>query len=67
MVQYVANDTYYITSGGKIPLKWTASEVWFIANIIIYQQYNYIYKIMCYRQSFTKSIQHKVMCGALVV
>ena len=30
MARDVANDTYYITSGGKIPLKWTAPEVWFI-------------------------------------
>ena len=27
MARDVADDTYYITSGGKIPLKWTALEV----------------------------------------
>ena len=24
----VTDDTYYITSGGKIPVKWTAPEVY---------------------------------------
>ena len=27
MARDVADDTYYITTGGKIPLKWTAPEV----------------------------------------
>ena len=27
MARDVADDTYYITSGGKIPVKWTAPEV----------------------------------------
>ena len=26
----VADDTYYITSGGKIPVRWTAPEVWIL-------------------------------------
>ena len=30
MARDVADDTYYITSGGKIPLKWTAIEVWLL-------------------------------------
>ena len=33
MVRDVANDTY-ITLGGKIPLKWTASEVWFTCGVV---------------------------------
>ena len=28
MARDMENDTYYITSGGKIPIKWTAPEVW---------------------------------------
>ena len=28
MARDVSDDTYYITSGGKIPVKWTAPEVW---------------------------------------
>ena len=27
MARDVADDTYYVTSGGKIPVKWTAPEV----------------------------------------
>jgi len=27
MARDVTDDTYYVTSGGKIPLKWTAPEV----------------------------------------
>ena len=28
MARDVADDTYYITGGGKIPVKWTAPEVY---------------------------------------
>ena len=28
MARDMEDDTYYITSGGKIPIKWTAPEVW---------------------------------------
>ena len=28
MARDVSDDTYYITGGGKIPVKWTAPEVW---------------------------------------
>ena len=34
MARDVANDTYYITSGGKIPLKWTAPKVWFTCGVV---------------------------------
>ena len=34
MARDVADDTYYITSGGKIPVKWTAPEVCMYANSI---------------------------------
>ena len=27
MARDVTEDTYYVTSGGKIPVKWTAPEV----------------------------------------
>ena len=30
MARDVADDTYYFTSGGKVPLKWTAPEVWML-------------------------------------
>ena len=28
MARDVSDDTYYITGGGLIPVKWTAPEVW---------------------------------------
>ena len=33
MARDVSDDAYYITCGGKIPVKWTAPEVW-----ILYEQ-----------------------------
>ena len=30
MARDVSDDTYYITSGGKIPVRWTAPEVWIL-------------------------------------
>ena len=66
MARDVADDNYYVTTGGKIPLKWTSPEV---DNII----YSYIvfmsdyYMLYMYRQYFTRNIQYKVMCGALDV
>ena len=32
MARDVADDIYYVASGGKIPVKWTAPEVAIIAN-----------------------------------
>ena len=32
MARDVADDTYYVTSGGKIPVKWTAPEVCVLYN-----------------------------------
>ena len=33
MSRDLADETYYISSGGKIPVKWTAPEVWFIYSV----------------------------------
>ena len=46
MARDVTDDIYYVASGGKIPVKWTAPEV--------ADQYNYTYAAsMCsYRTSF---------------
>ena len=30
MARDVADDTYYISTGGKIPVRWTAPEVWIL-------------------------------------
>ena len=38
MARDVSDDTYYMSSGGKIPLKWTAPEV----STLILSQYLYV-------------------------
>ena len=32
MARDVSDDTYYIVKGGKIPVRWTAPEVWMLCN-----------------------------------
>ena len=59
MARDVGDDIYYIATGGKVPLKWTAPEV-----CILYKQ---IIVRVSYRQYITKNFQHKVMCGVLDV
>ena len=34
MARDVADDTYYVARGGKIPVKWTAPEVWILCKHI---------------------------------
>ena len=65
MARDVSDDTYYITSGGKIPVRWTAPEVWIF---YIVQQNNEL-KLMLFYNShyFIESTQLKVMCGVLDV
>ena len=43
MSRDMVNTTYYITSGGKIPVKWTAPEVGIPFKTIFY---NHIFKIL---------------------
>ena len=62
MARDVGDDIYYIATGGKIPLKWTAPEVWILCKHTI----TYIV-IVHYRQYIIKNFQHKVMCGVLDV
>ena len=65
MARDVADDNYYVTTGGKIPLKWTSPEVCnSISHTVHCYNENYI---LSYRQYFTRNIQYKVMCGALDV
>ena len=63
MARDVADDNYYVTTGGKIPLKWTSPEV---ADPQLFTMLLYSMHTIC-RQYFTKDTQHKVMCGALDV
>ena len=66
MARDVADDNYYVTTGGKIPVRWTSPEV---------HIYIATYSWLCtvdssythYRQYFTRDTLRKVMCGALDV
>jgi len=66
MARDVADDNYYVTSGGKIPVKWTAPEV---VKLMAYSHSHHVADVIMYiyRQYFTRNIQLKVMCGALDV
>jgi len=62
MSRDLLDNNYYITSGGKIPVKWTAPEVT-IHNSIP----QYIMPVSHLRQYTTESIQFKVMFGVMDV
>ena len=62
MARDVGDDIYYIATGGKIPLKWTAPEVWILCKHTITYSHSSLY-----RQYITKNFQHKVTCGVLDV
>ena len=61
MARDVGDDTYYVATGGKIPLKWTAPEVW----ILCKHKMNYSQSLS--QQYISKNFQFKVMCGVLDV
>ena len=61
MARDVSDDTYYITRGGKITVKWTAPEVW------IFLKINNEFNTVLNRHCFTESIHLKLMCGVLDV
>ena len=57
------DDSYYISHGGKIPVKWTAPEV---GNACIANGINLLI-LPIIRLFITRSTPLPVMCGALVV
>ena len=61
MSRDLADETYYISSGGKIPVKWTAPEVH--QTLIAKSQF----ELLCLRLSTTRSTRQPVMCGVLGV
>ena len=65
MARDVSDDTYYITSGGKIPVRWTAPEVWVLCIV----QGNNKSKLTLFYNShyFIESTHLRVMCGVLDV
>ena len=68
MARDVADDNYYVTTGGKIPVKWTSPEVANYSDLLPLNSVTAVYHVhMHIRQYFTRSILYKVMCGVLDV
>ena len=61
MSRDILDENYYITSGGKIPVKWTAPEVCVFK--ILLKIETYIFR----RQYTTGNIHYSVMFGVMVV
>ena len=65
MARDVTDDDNYVTTGGKIPVKWTAPEVPIVLNNIAIHITTIPYAFV--RQYSIGYTQHKVMCGVLGV
>ena len=61
MSRDLSDSDYYVSQGGKIPVKWTAPEVNCALNISKHSTSMHLY-----RHFTTKSTPQPVMCGALV-
>ena len=67
MSRGVEDENYYVSRGGKIPVKWTAPEVMW--QILTWETQNYLQSLFyktC-RHFTIRSTPLPVMCGALVV
>ena len=67
MARDLIDTEYYISHGGKIPIKWTAPEVSYFLkseSLLLMKLYE---TLVYYRQFTTRSTPLPVMCGALVV
>ena len=63
MARDVADDSYYVNTGGKIPLRWTSPEVHNLQPCTVDSLSSYTHT----RQCITRDTQLKVMCGVLDV
>ena len=62
MARDILDGSYYVTSGGKIPVKWTAPEV------LCYNNRDWVYHTFSYyRQYATESTHCSVTFGVMVV
>ena len=62
MSRDVEDENYYVSKGGKVPVKWTAPEVCTQYSLAIHRCTS-----LFYRHFITRSTLLQVMCGALVV
>ena len=63
MARDVADSNYYVTTGGKVPVKWTAPEV----QPFLIAMYHNDGQNIFFRPCCIKDIQFTVMYGAMVV
>ena len=72
MARDLEESEYYISQGGKVPVKWTAPEVGleftmpFPLSLALLQCLPFCGGRIVFRQSALRSIPLPVMCGALV-
>ena len=62
MSRNLMDENYYVSHGGKVPVKWTAPEV-----RRYFSELCFTIKFFLNRPSTTRSTPLPVMCGALVV
>ena len=68
MSRDLTSDYYYITSGGKIPVKWTAPEVSIAITQLLYRLCWLMHlESLLYRLCIIANTQSSVMYGAMVV
>ena len=64
MSHYLMDENYYVSGGGKVPVKWTAPEV---GSVSMETGCVVTCSFSLYRPFTTRSTPLPVMCGALAV
>ena len=64
MSRDLLDENYYVTSGGKIPVKWTAPEITVLCGCI-HMHCNNKLTAFQFRQYITGNILVRVMCGVM--
>ena len=60
MSRELMDESYYVSHGGKVPVKWTAPEVCIIDIHVIMMLFEYLNRLF-----ITRSTPPLVMCGAM--
>ena len=66
MARDLDEGSYYVSHGGKIPVKWTSPEVHMLPGFKHTHTHTHTF-LLCLRLSTTRSTQQPVMCGVLGV
>ena len=59
------DENYYISHGGKVPVKWTAPEVCVVFILTTDSPYSFVVHVCCSRLCISGSTPLPVMCGAM--